>query len=89
MPPHTEIDSRRNISRMPVWIRQQLGEGKDFGNTHAAVADNQLHTVCEEARCPNRGECWSHGTATFMLLGAICTRACGFCSVKTGRRGLW
>ncbi len=75
----------RNVSRMPVWIRQQLGDGRDFGQTRAAVSHHQLHTVCEEARCPNRGECWSRGTATFMLLGDICTRACGFCSVKTGR----
>lgn len=87
MPQRTDIESVRNISRMPVWIRQQLGDGKGFGQTHAAVAKNQLHTVCEEARCPNRGECWSRGTATFMLLGDICTRACGFCSVKTGRPG--
>lgn len=87
MPQRTEFESARNISRMPDWIRLQLGDGKDFGHTHAAVAKNQLHTVCEEARCPNRGECWSRGTATFILLGDICTRACGFCSVKTGRPG--
>jgi lipoic acid synthetase len=87
MPHRTETETVRNISRMPVWIRQQLGDGKDFGHTHSAVASNKLHTVCEEARCPNRGECWSRGTATFMLLGDICTRACGFCSVKTGRPG--
>lgn len=85
MPQQTE--NRRNISRMPPWIRQQLGDGQDYGLTHAVVEDNQLHTVCEEARCPNRGECWSRGTATFMLLGDTCTRACGFCSVKTGRPG--
>ncbi|MFV1997211.1 MAG: lipoyl synthase [Acidiferrobacterales bacterium] len=87
MPQRIETETIRNISRMPAWIRQPLGEGKDFGHTHAAIAGNQLHTVCEAARCPNRGECWSRGTATFMLLGDICTRACGFCSVKTGRPG--
>ena len=70
---------------MPVWIRQQLGDGAHYGTTLATVGNNALHTVCEEARCPNRGECWSRGTATFMLLGDTCTRACGFCSVKTGR----
>ena len=75
----------RNISRMPEWIRQQLGRGRHFGHTAGAVHQQQLHTVCEEARCPNRGECWSAGTATLMLLGDTCTRACGFCSVKTGR----
>jgi len=72
----------RNVSRMPEWIRQQLGGGLDYGRTHQAVHQNRLHTVCQEARCPNRGECWSRGTATFMLLGDTCTRACGF---KTGR----
>jgi lipoic acid synthetase len=77
--------SRRNVSRMPIWIRQQLGRGSDYGRTAAAVHSHALHTVCEEARCPNRGECWSAGTATFMLLGDTCTRACAFCSVKTGR----
>jgi len=87
VPQRTETEAARNISRMPVWIRQQLGDGKNFGHTHAAIAGNQLHTVCEAARCPNRGECWSRGTASFMLLGEICTRACGFCSVKTGRPG--
>ncbi len=74
-----------NATRMPVWIRQNLGQDKDYGKTHQAVQGNRLHTVCEEARCPNRGECWSRGTATFMLLGDTCTRACGFCSVRTGR----
>jgi len=72
-----------NLTRMPPWIRQNLGRGGHFPNTARAVQG--LNTVCDEARCPNKGECWSRGTATFMLLGDICTRACGFCSVKTGR----
>ncbi len=76
-----------NVSRMPVWIRQPLGDGGRYGKTASAVSEQRLHTVCEEARCPNRGECWGRGTATFMLLGDTCTRACGFCSVKTGRPG--
>jgi len=70
---------------MPVWIRQNLGRERRYPGTAAAVHGHRLHTVCEEARCPNRGECWSRGTATFMLLGDTCTRACAFCSVKTGR----
>ncbi|MHB1676300.1 MAG: lipoyl synthase [Sulfuriferula sp.] len=74
-----------NVARMPIWIRQNLGADAHYGKTHAAVQEHRLHTVCEEARCPNRGECWSRGTATFMLLGDICTRACGFCAVKTGK----
>ncbi len=77
----------RNISRMPSWIRQNLGRDSGYGGTHLAVHGNRLHTVCEEAKCPNRGECWSRGTATFMLLGDTCTRACGFCAVKTGKPG--
>jgi lipoic acid synthetase len=74
-----------NAVRMPLWIRQNLGSDAHYGKTSDAVQANRLHTVCEEARCPNRGECWSRGTATFMLLGDTCTRACGFCSVKTGK----
>ncbi|MHB8847091.1 MAG: lipoyl synthase, partial [Burkholderiales bacterium] len=68
-----------NVARMPIWIRQNLGTDAHYGKTQAAVQQHRLHTVCEEARCPNRGECWSRGTATFMLLGDVCTRACGFC----------
>ena len=79
---HTES---RNMTRMPVWIRQNLGRERRYPGTAAAVQGHRLHTVCEEARCPNRGECWSRGTATFMLLGDTCTRAFAFCSVKTGR----
>jgi len=74
-----------NASRMPNWIRQPLGEDVRYGHTARTVHGQTLHTVCEEARCPNRGECWSAGTATFMLLGDTCTRACGFCAVKTGK----
>lgn len=74
-----------NCGPMPRWIRQPLGRDGRFGATDRAVRDHALHTVCEEAKCPNRGECWSRGTATFMLLGDTCTRACGFCAVKTGK----
>ncbi|MDH3355561.1 MAG: lipoyl synthase [Chromatiales bacterium] len=73
-----------NVSRMPDWIRQSLAQD-DYAATAGHVHNNRLNTVCESAQCPNRGECWSSGTATFMLLGDICTRACGFCAVTTGR----
>jgi len=73
-----------NVGRMPAWVRQSLAHGA-YADTAAKIHGGRLHTVCEEARCPNRGECWSKGTATFMLLGDTCTRACGFCAVKTGR----
>ncbi len=74
-----------NSSRMPDWIRQPLADDVRYSHTARTVHGQTLHTVCEEARCPNRGECWSAGTATFMLLGDTCTRACGFCAVKTGK----
>jgi len=83
---HIPIDDlRRPGRRLPPWLRVRLGNGTVFAETAATVAGQHLNTVCVEARCPNRGECWSRGTATFMLLGETCTRACGFCSVKTGR----
>jgi lipoic acid synthetase len=82
--PVFDHSAEANVSRMPVWIRQSLAKG-EYAATASHVHNNSLHTVCESARCPNRGECWSSGTATFMLLGDICTRACGFCAVKTGR----
>jgi lipoic acid synthetase len=71
--------------RLPEWIRGRLPAGAGYEKVKALVSDQNLHTVCEEARCPNLGECWSRGTATFMILGDICTRACSFCAVKTGR----
>lgn len=71
--------------RLPPWIRGRIGHGNRFNQIRGLVDDKSLHTVCEEARCPNLGECWSRGTATFMILGDICTRACGFCAIKTGR----
>ncbi len=82
--PVFDYSTQPNARRMPPWIRQSFGGG-DFNSTASAVHGNHLTTVCEEARCPNRGECWSRGTATFMLLGDTCTRACGFCAVKTGQ----
>ena len=75
------IENKTMIARKPK-IRIQFSEGYKF--VENTVSKNQLHTVCEEARCPNIYECWDRGTATIMILGDICTRACGFCSVKTG-----
>lgn len=71
--------------RHPPWIKAQLPRGEGFVETKRLVKSLKLHTVCEEARCPNVGECWSHRTATFMLLGDVCTRNCGFCAVTHGR----
>lgn len=83
--PVFDHSAQPNVGRMPTWIRQPLSDQPFYSRTAKAIHENQLHTVCEEARCPNRSECWSRGTATLMLLGDICTRACGFCAVKTGK----
>lgn len=71
--------------KRPDWLRVKLPYGKKFTNLRKIVDNQSLHTVCESARCPNMGECWGAGTATFMILGNICTRSCGFCAVHTGR----
>ena len=68
----------------PAWIRARAPHGEGYDRLKRLVRELGLHTVCEEARCPNLGECWNRGTATFMILGDVCTRACGFCAVKTG-----
>lgn len=69
----------------PSWLKIRLQTGPTWNRVRDLIQDRQLHTVCQEARCPNLHECWSAGTATFMVLGDICTRACGFCAVATGR----
>lgn len=72
-------------SKRPNWLRVKLPYGKTFTNVRKIIDEHKLHTVCESARCPNMGECWGAGTATFMILGNVCTRSCGFCAVQTGR----
>ncbi len=74
------IDRRR-----PEWLKVRLPAGPTYDNLKRLMRSKTLHTVCEEARCPNMAECWGAGTATFMILGDTCTRSCGFCAVKTGR----
>jgi len=71
--------------RLPPWIRKSLQTNQNFNKVHGLVGNLRLNTVCEEAKCPNRHECWSSGTATVMILGDTCTRSCRFCSVKSGR----
>jgi lipoic acid synthetase len=73
------------VRRHPPWLRVRAPGGPGFTETRATVKSLGLHTVCEEARCPNLAECWGHRTATFMLLGDTCTRNCGFCAVRHGR----
>lgn len=75
---------QRKISK-PKWLRVKLPTGESYREVRKLVDQHQLHTICESGSCPNMGECWGEGTATFMILGNICTRSCGFCAVKTGR----
>ena len=72
-------------ARKPSWLKVKLPKGQAFKHVNDLVKGNSLVTVCEEAMCPNRGECWSHGTATFMACGDVCTRACGFCATRTAK----
>lgn len=71
--------------RRPEWLRVRAPKGENYQELKQLMRGQSLHTVCEEARCPNIGECWGHKTATFMILGRVCTRSCGFCAVETGR----
>jgi lipoic acid synthetase len=69
----------------PDWLRVKLPVGKEYAKVRKIVDENKLHTICESGNCPNMGECWGEGTATFMILGNVCTRSCTFCAVATGR----
>ncbi len=81
----TEILNTPKIAPKPKWLRVKLPTGKKYTELRGLVDKYDLHTICTSGSCPNMGECWSEGTATFMILGNICTRSCGFCGVKTGR----
>ncbi|MBI1804079.1 MAG: lipoyl synthase [Ignavibacteriae bacterium] len=85
-----EIDVTTSVTktmrpRRPEWLKARIPSGENYTRLKGIIDTHKLHTVCEEARCPNMGECWNHGTATFMILGDVCTRSCGFCAVKTGK----
>ncbi|MFY0626502.1 MAG: lipoyl synthase [Reichenbachiella sp.] len=71
--------------KKPDWLRVKLPVGQKYANVRKIVDENKLHTICESGNCPNMGECWGEGTATFMILGNVCTRSCTFCAVATGR----
>jgi len=77
-------DNRVRITK-PKWLRVKLPTGENYKKVRSLVDEHKLHTICESGNCPNMGECWGEGTATFMILGNICTRSCGFCAVQTGR----
>lgn len=80
LPPPDQLQGRR-----PEWLKVRAPGGEDYARVKSMMRSKALHTVCEEARCPNITECWNAGTATFMIHGDTCTRSCGFCAVKTGR----
>lgn len=77
--------SVKQRTHKPKWLRVKLPTGDGYRNVRKLVDNYGLHTICQSGNCPNMGECWGEGTATFMILGNVCTRSCGFCSVKTGR----
>ena len=80
-----DVVEKKSTQRRPEWLRVKLPSGGKFKEVLDTINENKLNTVCSEARCPNMGECWGAGTATFMLLGDVCTRSCAFCAIKTGR----
>ena len=81
----SEIKVKAPRFKKPKWLRVKLPVGEEYKKVRKTVDKYKLHTICESGNCPNMGECWGAGTATFMILGNICTRSCGFCGVKTGR----
>lgn len=81
---NTENAEKIRIKK-PKWLRVKLPTGENYRKVRSLVDEHKLHTICESGSCPNMGECWGEGTATFMILGNICTRSCGFCGVKTGK----
>lgn len=81
------VEEKTTIQKKPNWIRVKLPTGKKYTELRGLVDRYKLNTICTSGSCPNMGECWAEGTATFMILGNICTRSCGFCGVQTGRPG--
>ena len=83
--PEQQVLTEKKFRKKPDWLRVKLPTGKEYAHVRKLVSEHKLHTICESGNCPNMGECWGAGTATFMILGNICTRSCGFCAVATGR----
>lgn len=75
---------KTEIAAMPIWLRRPIGKASEISTVQKIIKQRQIHTICEEGRCPNRGECYAQKTATFLLMGPVCTRACGFCQVDKG-----
>jgi lipoate synthase len=85
LPVINKINESASVVKKPNWLRVKLPIGESYKNVRNLVDTHKLHTICESGNCPNMGECWGEGTATFMILGNVCTRSCGFCAVATGR----
>jgi lipoic acid synthetase len=80
-----DVPAPLSLGRKPPWLKMKMPGGENYARLLNLVNDQRLHTVCQSAKCPNMGECWSAGTATLMILGDVCTRSCGFCHIATGR----
>ena len=80
-----EAPASHSLGRKPPWLKMKMPGGEGYANLKRLVDSHRLHTVCQSAKCPNMGECWSAGTATLMILGDVCTRSCGFCHIATGK----
>ncbi|WP_447642291.1 MULTISPECIES: lipoyl synthase [Chitinophagaceae] len=85
LPVISNVETKETRVKKPDWLRVKLPIGESYKHVRGLVDTHKLHTICESGNCPNMGECWGAGTATFMILGNICTRSCGFCAVATGR----
>src|SRR3954464_13657058 len=85
LPVISSVNESNSVVKKPNWLRVKLPIGEEYKHVRNLVDKHKLHTICESGNCPNMGECWGEGTATFMILGNICTRSCGFCAVATGR----
>jgi len=85
LPVISTVNEATSVVKKPNWLRVKLPIGENYRHVRDLVDTHKLHTICESGNCPNMGECWGEGTATFMILGNVCTRSCGFCAVATGR----
>jgi lipoyl synthase len=85
LPVISSVNESTSVVKKPNWLRVKLPTGENYRHVRELVDTHKLHTICESGNCPNMGECWGEGTATFMILGNVCTRSCGFCAVATGR----
>ena len=83
-PPPSQQQWREEITQLPTWLRRPIGKASELSTVQQIVKQRQIHTICEEGRCPNRAECYANKTATFLLMGPVCTRACAFCQVDKG-----